>query len=148
MFDKESLPFLHHVSVLLSTILIVFSTTPLYLFYYPKICQSLRVFTVYHLPFVDAAGNPVAIGFNNDVAQAYKQEVDNESKELFASFRVFCNRKNVCSNLFILIPTSRSLIPSFKIQFQHLFVFLLFIYLFNSSTDTLQRSVAGGHGYM
>ena len=34
---------------------------------------------------------------NDDVARAYKQQADNESKELFASFRVFCNRKNVSS---------------------------------------------------
>ncbi|KAF7813936.1 U-box domain-containing protein 35 [Senna tora] len=33
--------------------------------------------------------------WNEDVAQACNQEVDNESKELFASFRAFFNRKNI-----------------------------------------------------
>ncbi|KAF7820570.1 U-box domain-containing protein 35 [Senna tora] len=41
------------------------------------------------------AGSLVAIDSNNDVARAYKLQVDNESKELFASFRVFFNRKSV-----------------------------------------------------
>ncbi|WJX48192.1 non-specific serine/threonine protein kinase [Trifolium repens] len=40
-------------------------------------------------------GNHVPIDGNDDVARAYMQQMDNESKELFASFRVFCNRKNI-----------------------------------------------------
>ncbi|CAL5215020.1 unnamed protein product [Lathyrus oleraceus] len=40
-------------------------------------------------------GNLIAVDVNDDVARAYMQQMDNESKELFASFRVFCNRKNI-----------------------------------------------------
>ncbi|XP_073226115.1 U-box domain-containing protein 35 isoform X2 [Cicer arietinum] len=40
-------------------------------------------------------GNHVSVDGNDDVARAYMQQMDNESKELFASFRVFCNRKNI-----------------------------------------------------
>ncbi|GAU11808.1 hypothetical protein TSUD_75590 [Trifolium subterraneum] len=40
-------------------------------------------------------GNHVPIDGNDDLARAYMQQMDNESKELFASFRVFCNRKNI-----------------------------------------------------
>jgi len=46
---------------------------------------------------VNTAGNLVALDGNDDVARAYRQQMDNESKELFASFRVFCNRKSVSS---------------------------------------------------
>ncbi|KAL2342628.1 hypothetical protein Fmac_003913 [Flemingia macrophylla] len=37
----------------------------------------------------------ISLDGNDDVARAYMQQMDNESKELFASFRVFCNRKNI-----------------------------------------------------
>lgn len=47
---------------------------------------------------MNAAGNNISLDGNDDVARAYKQQMDNESRELFASFRVFCNRKSVCSN--------------------------------------------------
>ncbi|CAI8619652.1 unnamed protein product [Vicia faba] len=40
-------------------------------------------------------GNLVPVDVNDDVARAYMQQMDNESKELFSSFRVFCNRKNI-----------------------------------------------------
>ncbi|XP_045822709.1 U-box domain-containing protein 35 [Trifolium pratense] len=40
-------------------------------------------------------GNHVPIDGNDDLARVYMQQMDNESKELFASFRVFCNRKNI-----------------------------------------------------
>ncbi|KAG5030083.1 hypothetical protein JHK87_013597 [Glycine soja] len=40
-------------------------------------------------------GNLVSLEGNDDVARAYMQQMDNESKELFASFRVFCNRKSI-----------------------------------------------------
>ncbi|XP_028759578.1 U-box domain-containing protein 35-like [Neltuma alba] len=40
-------------------------------------------------------GNLVPVDSCDDVARAYKQQFDNESRELFASFRVFFNRKNV-----------------------------------------------------
>ncbi|KAI9124612.1 hypothetical protein K1719_004534 [Acacia pycnantha] len=40
-------------------------------------------------------GNLVPIDSDDDGARTYKQQVDNESRELFASFRVFCNRKSV-----------------------------------------------------
>ncbi|XP_061347664.1 U-box domain-containing protein 35-like [Gastrolobium bilobum] len=40
-------------------------------------------------------GNHVPVDGNEDVAKAYTQQIDNESKELFASFRVFCNRKSI-----------------------------------------------------
>ncbi|KAI4346523.1 hypothetical protein L6164_007413 [Bauhinia variegata] len=32
---------------------------------------------------------------NDDVARAYKQQAETECKELFATFRVFCNRKSI-----------------------------------------------------
>ncbi|KAG4999108.1 hypothetical protein JHK82_020287 [Glycine max] len=40
-------------------------------------------------------GNLVSLDGNDDVTRAYMQQMDNESKELFASFRVFCNRKSI-----------------------------------------------------
>ncbi|XP_047180268.1 U-box domain-containing protein 35-like [Vigna umbellata] len=40
-------------------------------------------------------GNLIPLDGNDDVARAYMQQMDNESKELFASFRVFCNRKSI-----------------------------------------------------
>ncbi|KAK7358469.1 hypothetical protein VNO77_00397 [Canavalia gladiata] len=40
-------------------------------------------------------GNHISIDGNDDVARAYMQQMDNESRELFASFRVFCNRKSI-----------------------------------------------------
>ncbi|KAE9607621.1 putative rossmann-like alpha/beta/alpha sandwich protein [Lupinus albus] len=40
-------------------------------------------------------GSQIALDANDDVARAYKQQLYNESRELFASFRVFCNRKNI-----------------------------------------------------
>ncbi|KAK7369833.1 hypothetical protein VNO80_11878 [Phaseolus coccineus] len=40
-------------------------------------------------------GNLVPLDGDDDVARAYTQQMDNESKELFASFRVFCNRKSI-----------------------------------------------------
>lgn len=46
---------------------------------------------------MNTAGNLIPIDGNDDVARAYTQQMDNESKELFASFRVFCNRKSVSS---------------------------------------------------
>jgi len=47
---------------------------------------------------MNAAGNLVPLDGNDDVARVYMQQMDNESKELFASFRVFCNRKSVSSD--------------------------------------------------
>jgi len=47
---------------------------------------------------IHAAGSHVSIDANDDVGRAYMRQMDNESKELFSSFRVFCNRKNVSSN--------------------------------------------------
>ncbi|RDX63444.1 U-box domain-containing protein 35, partial [Mucuna pruriens] len=41
------------------------------------------------------AGNLISLDGNDDVARAYMQQIDNESRELFASFRVFCNRKSI-----------------------------------------------------
>ncbi|CAK8579418.1 unnamed protein product [Lathyrus sativus] len=40
-------------------------------------------------------GNLIAVDVNDDVARAYMHQMDNESRELFSSFRVFCNRKNI-----------------------------------------------------
>ncbi|KAK7399052.1 hypothetical protein VNO78_10227 [Psophocarpus tetragonolobus] len=40
-------------------------------------------------------GSLISLDANDDVARAYMQQMDNESKELFASFRVFCNRKSI-----------------------------------------------------
>ncbi|OIV93978.1 hypothetical protein TanjilG_05681 [Lupinus angustifolius] len=44
---------------------------------------------------MSAVGSQIALDANDDVARAYKQQLYNESRELFASFRVFCNRKNI-----------------------------------------------------
>ncbi|CAL0313309.1 unnamed protein product [Lupinus luteus] len=41
------------------------------------------------------SGSLVALDANDDVARAYKQQMYNETRELFASFRVFCNRKSI-----------------------------------------------------
>jgi len=59
---------------------------------------------------------------------------DNESKELFESFRVFCNRKSVSSreNLWYL-----RIFSSTNTKIVDLCLF---------PTDTMQRSVVGGHG--
>ncbi|KAE9614038.1 putative rossmann-like alpha/beta/alpha sandwich protein [Lupinus albus] len=40
-------------------------------------------------------GSQISVDANDDVARAYKQQMYNESRELFATFRVFCNRKNI-----------------------------------------------------
>nr|AYQ93032.1 U-box domain-containing protein 35-like protein [Lupinus angustifolius] len=40
-------------------------------------------------------GSQISLDANDDVARAYKQQMYNESRELFATFRVFCNRKNI-----------------------------------------------------
>ncbi|XP_027339742.1 U-box domain-containing protein 35-like [Abrus precatorius] len=40
-------------------------------------------------------GNHISLDGNADVARAYMQQMDNESRALFASFRVFCNRKSI-----------------------------------------------------
>lgn len=52
-----------------------------------------------------AAGNLVSVDGNDDVARAYMQQMDNESKELFSSFRVFCNRKSVSCNTLYMFPS-------------------------------------------
>ncbi|XP_024953495.2 U-box domain-containing protein 35 [Citrus sinensis] len=42
------------------------------------------------------SGNSVAISkVNNEVARIYKQQVDNQAKELFVPFRCFCTRKEI-----------------------------------------------------
>ncbi|KAK7318042.1 hypothetical protein RJT34_02739 [Clitoria ternatea] len=47
-------------------------------------------------------GNVVSLDSNDEVARVYMQQMDNESKELFASFRVFCNRKSIqCKELLL-----------------------------------------------
>ncbi|KAJ7969460.1 Protein kinase domain [Quillaja saponaria] len=51
-------------------------------------------------------GNHVAItDVNEGVARAYKQQLDNQVKELFIPFRVFCQRKNIKCNEFVLEET-------------------------------------------
>ena len=43
-----------------------------------------------------AAGNDVNISdVNDDVAKAYKQQLDDQAKEVFLPFRCFCSRKDV-----------------------------------------------------
>ncbi|KAI4352738.1 hypothetical protein L6164_006959 [Bauhinia variegata] len=45
---------------------------------------------------------PLANDANDDVARAYWQQAETESKELFASFRVFCNRKSIpCKEILV-----------------------------------------------
>lgn len=45
---------------------------------------------------VDSAGNYVAMSdVNHGVAKVYKNQVDNDAKELFLPFRAFCTRKEV-----------------------------------------------------
>ncbi|XP_054776464.1 U-box domain-containing protein 35-like isoform X2 [Prosopis cineraria] len=56
------------------------------------------IISILVFPIPNAAGSLVTIDSNDDVARAYKQQVDHESRELFASFRVFCNRKSVSCN--------------------------------------------------
>ncbi|XP_057415973.1 U-box domain-containing protein 52-like isoform X2 [Lotus japonicus] len=50
-------------------------------------------------------GNNISLDGNDDVARAYKQQMDNESRELFASFRVFCNRKSILCKEVLLDDT-------------------------------------------
>lgn len=56
------------------------------------------IISILVFPIPNAAGSLVTIDSNDDVARACKQQVDHESRELFASFRVFCNRKSVSCN--------------------------------------------------
>ncbi|KAJ1438034.1 UspA [Sesbania bispinosa] len=53
-------------------------------------------------------GNHVSVDVNDDVARAYMQQMDNESRELFASFRVFCNRKSIQCKEILLEDTDIS----------------------------------------
>ncbi|KAK7251469.1 hypothetical protein RIF29_34700 [Crotalaria pallida] len=47
-------------------------------------------------------GSQVPLDANDDVSRAYKQQMYNETKELFASFRVFCNRKSIqCTEILL-----------------------------------------------
>ncbi|CBI24063.3 unnamed protein product, partial [Vitis vinifera] len=51
-------------------------------------------------------GNQVAISdVNEDVARAYKQQLDNQARELFLPFRCFCMRKDIQCNEVILEGT-------------------------------------------
>ncbi|XP_034699939.1 U-box domain-containing protein 52-like [Vitis riparia] len=51
-------------------------------------------------------GNQVAISdVNEDVARAYKQQLDNQARELFLPFRCFCTRKDIQCNEVILEDT-------------------------------------------
>nr|XP_025689082.1 U-box domain-containing protein 51 isoform X3 [Arachis hypogaea] len=40
-------------------------------------------------------GNLLPVNGDDDLGRAYRQQMENETKELFGSFRVFCNRKNI-----------------------------------------------------
>lgn len=62
---------------------------------------------------------------------------DNESKELFESFRVFCNRKSVSSRENLCDISELVHEQDTKI-----------VDLCLLPTDTMQRSVIGGHGYI
>lgn len=65
----------------------------LLLFFFARILVSIsiNIFSCMH-----TAGNSVAISkVNNEVARIYKQQVDNQAKELFVPFRCFCTRKEV-----------------------------------------------------
>lgn len=49
-----------------------------------------------------AAGNHVNISdVNDDVAKAYKQQLENQAKEVFLPFRCFCSRKDVRTHLIL-----------------------------------------------
>ncbi|XWS52331.1 hypothetical protein CRYUN_Cryun11dG0058600 [Craigia yunnanensis] len=51
-------------------------------------------------------GNHVNISdVNNDVAKAYKQQLENQAKEVFLPFRCFCSRKDIKCNEIILEDT-------------------------------------------
>ncbi|KAK6272866.1 hypothetical protein POUND7_009949 [Theobroma cacao] len=51
-------------------------------------------------------GNHVNISdVNDDVAKAYKQQLDNQAKEVFLPFRCFCSRKDIKCNEIILEDT-------------------------------------------
>ncbi|XWS73378.1 hypothetical protein CRYUN_Cryun02cG0123200 [Craigia yunnanensis] len=52
------------------------------------------------------SGNHVNISdVNDDVAKAYKQQLDNQAKEVFLPFRCFCSRKDIKCNEIILEDT-------------------------------------------
>ncbi|KAH9653601.1 protein kinase domain-containing protein [Citrus sinensis] len=52
------------------------------------------------------SGNSVAISkVNNEVARIYKQQVDNQAKELFVPFRCFCTRKEIKCKEIVLEDT-------------------------------------------
>ncbi|OIV93617.1 hypothetical protein TanjilG_04849 [Lupinus angustifolius] len=57
---------------------------------------------------MSVAGSYIALDANDDVARAYKQQMYNESRELFASFRVFCNRKSIQCQEILLEDTDVS----------------------------------------
>ncbi|MED6158989.1 hypothetical protein PIB30_038131 [Stylosanthes scabra] len=59
-------------------------------------------------------GNLLPVDGDDDVGRAYKQQMENETKELFSSFRVFCNRKNIECKEILLEDTdiSKAIIES------------------------------------
>ncbi|GAY37313.1 hypothetical protein CUMW_028120 [Citrus unshiu] len=75
----------------------------LLLFFFARILVSIsiNIFSCMH-----AAGNSVAISkVNNEVARIYKQQVDNQAKELFVPFRCFCTRKEIKCKEIVLEDT-------------------------------------------
>lgn len=91
MLNKEYPPFQIHVGVSLSHHHHCCLLLLLFFFALILVSISINIFSCMH-----TAGNSVAISkVNNEVARIYKQQVDNQAKELFVPFRCFCTRKEV-----------------------------------------------------
>lgn len=86
-------------------------------------CKSTINF-VYLICVDGAAGNHVALSdVNHGVAKVYKNQVENEAKELFLPFRAFCTRKEV-SLLYYAISFSFSSFNCFLSLPLVLFIYL------------------------